>query len=224
MSTSAKVQWAISVVTAFAVVIGLSVYFTTVRNENRAAATADAGSSLLADQTHLLTSSTDDDAVTLIEFLDFECESCKALYPTMERIRSDYAGRINLGVRYFPLPSHTNSVLAARTVEAASRQGKFTEMYHRMFDTQLQWGESAVSQQDVFVGFARDLGMDMSVFLRDLGDPAVADRVEQDFAAGLAAGVEGTPTLFLDGALLPPMPTYDELSTWIDARLEGQDS
>lgn len=74
------------------------------------------------------------------------------------------------------------------------------------------------------MGFARDLGMDMSVFLRDLGDPAVADRVEQDFAAGLAAGVEGTPTLFLDGALLPPMPTYDELSTWIDARLEGQDS
>lgn len=89
-----------------------------------------------------------------------------------------------------------------------------------MFDTQAQWGESAVSQQEMFVGFARDLGLDLDVFLRDLDDPAVADRVAEDFAAGLAAGVQGTPTLFLNGTVLPPMPSYDELTAWIDAELE----
>lgn len=123
MSKSARLQWVIGIILAFALVIGLSVYLTSVRNENRAAAAAaETGPALLTDQTHLLTSSADD-AVTLIEFLDFECESCEALHPTIERIKSEYDGRITMGVRYFPLPSHTNADLAARTVESRSAPG-----------------------------------------------------------------------------------------------------
>ncbi|QII00262.1 thioredoxin domain-containing protein [Rhodococcoides fascians A21d2] len=217
--TRTRLQLTIVIALAFALVIGLSVHLTMVRNQNAAAATDFGKASLVTDEMHLL-STADDNTVTLVEFLDFECESCAALYPTMERIRSEYEGRITLGIRYFPLPSHTNSDLAARAVEAASRQGKLTEMYHRMFETQLQWGESTQSQLPLFTEFARDLGLDVDVFARDIDDPAVAARVEQDFVDGLALGVQGTPTLFLNDTELPSMPTFDELSTWIDAELE----
>ncbi|MEE2061725.1 DsbA family protein [Rhodococcus artemisiae] len=160
-----------------------------------------------------------DDKVQLVEFLDFECESCRALYPVMEQIRSEYAGRIDLGIRYFPIPSHTNSHLAARVVEAAARQGQLEPMYRLMYETQAQWGESGQSQERVFWGFAEQLGLDMAVFERDVNDPAVSARVDQDFDAGLALGVQGTPTLFLNGVELPPMPTYEQLRDRIDAAL-----
>lgn len=160
-----------------------------------------------------------DDRVQLVEFLDFECESCRALYPVMERIRAEYAGRIDIGIRYFPIPSHTNSHLAARVVEAAARQGRLEPMYQRMYETQAQWGESSQSQAAVFRGFAQELGLDMTAFERDVADRSVAERVDRDFDAGLALGVQGTPTLFLNGVELPPMPTYEELRARIDTAL-----
>ncbi|MFD6859067.1 DsbA family protein [Rhodococcus sp. NPDC060090] len=160
-----------------------------------------------------------DDKVQLVEFLDFECESCRALYPVMERIRSEYAGRIDIGIRYFPIPSHTNSHLAARVVEAAARQGRLEPMYQRMYETQAQWGESSQSQAAVFWGFAEQLGLDMAAFERDVNDPAVSARVDQDFDDGLALGVQGTPTLFLNGVELPTMPSYELLKARIDTAL-----
>lgn len=160
-----------------------------------------------------------DDKVQLVEFLDFECESCRALYPVMEQIRNEYVGRIDFGIRYFPIPSHTNSHLAARVVEAAARQGHLEPMYRRMYDTQAQWGESSRSQEAVFRQFAQELELDMARFDRDVNDPAVAARVDRDFDAGLALGVQGTPTLFLNGVELPAMPSYEELRARIDAAL-----
>lgn len=65
----------------------------------------------------------------LVEFLDFECESCGALFPIVEQLRSDYAGEITYVVRYFPLPGHVNSMNAAVAAEAAAQQGEFEAMY-----------------------------------------------------------------------------------------------
>jgi protein-disulfide isomerase len=93
------------------------------------------------------------------------------------------------------------------------------EMYQRMYDTQTQWGESSESQVALFRTFAQDLGLDMATFEADMNDPAVAERVEGDFNEGIDLGVQGTPTLFLNGVQLPSMPTYDDLTARIDAAL-----
>ena len=77
--------------------------------------------------------------VTLVEFLDFECESCRAAYPVVEELRTTYAGKVDFVVRYFPIPSHANAVNSALAVEAAAQQGKFEDMYKRMYDTQETW-------------------------------------------------------------------------------------
>lgn len=80
-------------------------------------------------------------AVTVVEFLDFECEACGAFYPVVEDLREKYDGKITYVVRYFPLPGHINSTQAALAAEAAGQQDRFEDMYRRLFETQAQWGE-----------------------------------------------------------------------------------
>ncbi|QGU28875.1 disulfide bond formation protein DsbA [Microbacterium oryzae] len=142
------------------------------------------------------------DAPTLVEFLDFECEACGAFYPYVEEIREQYAGEINYVVRYFPLPGHFNSMNAALAVEAASQQDRFEEMYDRMFETQIEWGEGSESEADRFRGYAEELGLDMDAYDEAVADPATQERVEEDFLEGQEMGVTGTPTFFLDGEKL----------------------
>lgn len=138
-------------------------------------------------------------SVTLVEFLDLECESCRAVYPTVEELRAEYGDQVSFVARYFPLPSHTNSENAAVAVEAAAQQGAFEAMYGRMYETQPQWGESDSPLAGVFRGFAADLGLDVEAFDRAVADPATLRRVRADRDDGVALGVAGTPTFFLDG-------------------------
>ena len=157
--------------------------------------------------------------VTFVEFLDFECEACGAFYPTMERIRKEYGDEITVAIRYFPIPSHTNAQIAAQAVEAAANQGALEEMYKRMYETQVEWGESQDSKEALFVKFARDLGLDMGQFEKDLNAPETVERVKSDQEAGIALGVQGTPTIFFNGEKLRGMPTYEDLRSRIDAAL-----
>ncbi|ETT27882.1 membrane protein [Rhodococcus aetherivorans] len=217
MKLTTNVKVGVALVALFVVLLTVLLY----TNRSPAAEQGGAGASatpVWTEEIRTLTTAADD-KVQLVEFLDFECESCRALYPVIERVRAEYAGRIDLGLRYFPIPSHTNSHLAARVVEAAARQGRLEPMYRRMYDTQAQWGESSRSQEAVFRQFAQELELDMARFDRDVNDPAVAARVDRDFDAGLALGVQGTPTLFLNGVELPAMPSYEELRARIDAAL-----
>ncbi|MGO8609127.1 DsbA family protein, partial [Rhizobium johnstonii] len=89
-------------------------------------------------------------AVTVVEFLDFECEACGAAYPYVEELRTQYAGKITYVARYFPLPGHFNSTNAAIAAESAGRQGKFEEMYNALFQSQAEWGEAGESRADLF--------------------------------------------------------------------------
>jgi protein-disulfide isomerase len=141
-------------------------------------------------------------APTLVEFLDFECEACGAFYPVIEQIREEYAGEINYVVRYYPLPGHFNSMNAALAAEAAAEQGKFEEMYQRLFETQTQWGEQQTSRADLFRTFAEDLGLDMSAYDTAVAAPATRERVEADFNDGQYLSISGTPTFFLNGKKL----------------------
>ncbi|GLY50638.1 thioredoxin domain-containing protein [Lentzea sp. NBRC 102530] len=147
--------------------------------------------------------------VTLVGFLDFECESCRAAYPSVERLRAEYGDRVTFVLRYFPIPSHRNAELSATVVEAASRQGKLQAMYQRMYETQAEWGERQVEQRDLFVGFARDLGLDLAKFEADLDDPATLERVLKDREDGAAAGVRGTPTFFVNGTRFTGRASYE---------------
>ena len=158
---------------------------------------------VVRENSRVLSQAPDEQAV-LVEFLDYECEGCRAAYPVIEELRAEYADTVTFVHRYFPLPGHRNSMNAALAVEAAAQQGQYEAMYQRMFETQEQWGESAEDQSAVFRGFAEDLGLDMAAFDAAVADPATQERIELDVADGEALGVGGTPTFFLDGKVLNP--------------------
>lgn len=142
------------------------------------------------------------DAVTVVEFLDFECEACGAFYPVVEELRQQYAGEITYVLRYFPLPGHYNSTNAALAAEAAAQQGQLEGMYNRLFQTQAEWGEAQESRADLFRTFAEEMGLDMVAYDEAVADPATLSRVELDVADGRALGVSSTPTFFVDGTLV----------------------
>lgn len=153
-----------------------------------------------------------------VEFLDFECEACLALYPVIEDLREEYGDRVTFVVRHMPL--HDNSVNAALAAEAAAEQGEFEAMYHRLFETvEDEWGHQEASQREAFFGYAEELGLDMDRFTAAYNDPATAERIEQSQQDGRALGVSGTPAFFLDGELLQPQSVTD-LKDAFDAALQ----
>ena len=157
--------------------------------------------------------------VTVVEFLDFECEACGAFYPVVEDLRDKYDGQITYIFRYFPIPSHFNAENAALAVEAAAQQGELEAMYNRMFETQTSWGESSESKADLFRTYAQEIGLDMERFEEVYDDPATTQRIEQSAADAEALGVTGTPTFFLDGEKIEPT-TIADFETKLDAAIE----
>ena len=154
---------------------------------------------------------------TFVEFLDFECEACGALYPTIEDLKETYGDRVTFVVRYMPL--HASSVNAAKAAEAAAAQGQFEAMYDLLFQRQAEWGEQQEAEEARFFAYAEELGLDMDQFRADFEDPATLERIEQSEADGRSLGVDSTPTLFLDGELLEP-ETVEDLISALDAAVE----
>ena len=149
------------------------------------------------------------DAVTVVEFLDFECEACGAFYPIVEDLRAQFSGDITYVVRYFPLPGHVNSTQAALAAEAAAQQDRFEDMYHRLLGAQTEWSHSDVETPEVFRAFAEELGLDMAAYDAAIADPATLARIEADKKDGEALGITSTPSFFVDGV-------YVQLEKWDD--------
>lgn len=167
----------------------------------RAESENDPKPQVLREESHVL----DDggaDAVTVVEFLDFECEACGAFHPVVEDLRQRYDGQITYAVRYFPLPGHVNSMDAALAAEAAAQQGEFEAMYQRLFQTQAEWAGATEPTPAVFRALAEEIGLDMAAYDEAVADPATAERVRRDRSEGTFLGVEGTPTFFVDGRMV----------------------
>lgn len=182
---------------------------------------ADTASIPLVPETQLIRSDSPtlgsaDAPVTIVEFLDPECESCRAAFPFVKQLLEDYDERIRLVVRYFPL--HNNSVLAAVATEAAGAQGMYWEMQELLFTRQPEWGEQRTPQTDLFIGYATELGLDVEQFAADLQNPDYLAKIERDRADGEALGVTGTPTFFINGRQVEEL-SADAIIAMIEAEL-----
>ncbi|WP_245645252.1 DsbA family protein [Pseudonocardia acaciae] len=150
-----------------------------------------------------------DGKVTVVEFLDYQCPACAAFYSNViNGLEHDYAGRITLVVRNFPIQKHPLAVPAARMAEAAAMQGKYRQMYHALYDNYDSWALSPGGDepsadlgraQARFDELARQLGLDLDRLHRDADSDHASRRIEADRAAGVRAGVSGTPTIFVNG-------------------------
>lgn len=139
---------------------------------------------------------TDSAQVTLIEFSDFQCPSCKAAQPVVESILTKNPGKINFVYRHFPLPSHEFGFMAAEAAEAAGLQGKFWEMHDKLFEL------SPDLKKENLLTIAKELGLNLDKFNSDLDSDSVRQRVLNDQTDGNSLGVNATPTFYLNGTQL----------------------
>jgi protein-disulfide isomerase len=157
-----------------------------------------------------------DAKVTVVEFLDPECESCRAMYPLVKQLMGQYPNGVRLVIRYMPL--HPNSMYAVAALEAAAQQDRFWEMLQTLFETQPQWGNHEDPKPQLIPRFAQELGLDMPSFENSMTDPAHKKIAETDLADGKALGVTGTPTFFVNGRQLEQLG-YETLKKLIDQEL-----
>jgi protein-disulfide isomerase len=136
-------------------------------------------------------------AVTIIEFTDFQCSACGAMYPVVEDVLKAYGNRVRLVIRNFPLTQvHANAFHAAQAAEAAKAQGKFWEYIDFMFKNQ------TALEADSLKKYATQVGLDRKRFDAELEAGKYEPVIRRDMEDGEVYGVEATPTFFINGAIL----------------------
>ena len=151
--------------------------------------------------------------ITLVEFSDYQCPTCARYHDMLKRLTEELGDDFQLIFRHYPLQNHRKAELAARSAEAAGRQGKFWEMHDLLFAQQESWSKKAKAEAEkVFVGYAASLNLDVKQFQSDLSSPEVIKRVINDAQEGQRSGVTATPTFFLNGEKITQKPrTYEGL-------------
>lgn len=200
----------IGILVLVAAFIGASYYRNSVQSERRPS--ADNNSTLVRPDSRSLGAA--DAPVTLVEFYDPECESCREFSPRIKKILTDYNGKIRFVARYMPL--HSNSVAAAVVTEAAGEQGKYWEMQELLFRRQSEWsaGHGAPSGGHappiaLFEKYAAELGLDVAALRNEIAQPRHAAKVERDRKDGLTLGISKTPTFYVNGRILARFSEQD---------------
>jgi protein-disulfide isomerase/copper chaperone CopZ len=156
-----------------------------------------------------------DAPITLVEFSDFECPFCGRHFPTLNKILSDYQGKVRLVYKHFPLGFHPNAQKAAEASECASEQGKFWEYHDKIFENQA----SGLSL-DKFKQWVKELGLNSSKFNDCLDSGKYAQKVQADYQEGVQKGVNGTPATFVNGQLVSGALPYEAFKQIIDNLLK----
>lgn len=151
--------------------------------------------------------------ITIIEFSDYECPFCADATGSIDRILSEYEGKILFVYRDFPLEHiHPNAFQAAETAHCAGDQNKYWEMHSLLFANQTQLDIDSLKK------YASELGLNLSQFDKCLDSHKYQEEIRRDIADGLKYQVNGTPTFFINGYRVVG-GSYEQLKSTIDLLL-----
>ena len=157
-----------------------------------------------------------DAPVTIVEFLDPECEACASMHPIVKRVIGEFEGRVRLVVRYMPF--HGNSAYAASLLEATRAHGSYWGMLETFFLRQHEWASHGAPRPDLLLGYAVLGGIDQATWKDEAANPEFQQRIRQDFEDGKALGVARTPTFFVNGTPLAQIG-YEPLRSAVEQAL-----
>ena len=160
--------------------------------------------------------------VTLVEYADYQCPMCKVYSPIITELLRRYPDKVRFEFHYYPLVQiHRYAMDAAKAAEAAGDQGKYWEMHDLLFDEQERWASSQNAETQ-FLTYASRLGLNTNQFMQSMRSPDVENRILQDVARATAAKLEGTPSIFVNGQEIKPLPkNVDEIVRVVDDRLRA---
>ena len=155
--------------------------------------------------------------VTIVEWSDFQCPFCGRVVPTLKQIQDTYGDSVKIVFRHQPLPFHNNAKLAAEASMAAHEQGKFWPYHDKLFANQQGLDRASLER------YAQELGLDMGKFKASLDSGKFTKKVEEDSAAGMAVGANGTPTFFINGREFVGAQPFEAFKGAIDAEIKKAD-
>jgi len=154
-----------------------------------------------------------DATVTIVEWSDFQCPFCKRVAPTLSQIQAEYGDKVRFAFKHLPLSIHSQAAFAHAAAEAANRQGEFWAMHDILFINQKDLSVEAIT------GYAKEIGLNMQQFQKDLASPDINVRINEDTAQARDLGVNGTPAFFVNGKLLSGAQPFAAFKVAIDAAL-----
>jgi protein-disulfide isomerase len=174
---------------------------------------------------HLPTLGSDKAKVTVIEFSDFQCPYCvKFARDAYPQIYDAYikTNKIKFAYRHYPLVTiHTNAQKAAEASECANEQNKFWDYHDLLFKNQTTWSpQLPANAADSFTGYAGQLGLNTDQFRSCLDTDKYKELVQGDITDGYNAGVDGTPTLFINGWRIVGAVPFPQIQKLIEQELK----
>ncbi|MBT3837674.1 MAG: thioredoxin domain-containing protein [Thiotrichales bacterium] len=160
-----------------------------------------------------------DAKVTIVEFFDPACGTCRSFYPLVKRIMSENEGRVNLVLRYLPL--HNGSDVIITIFEAARLQGLFWETLKLAYKRQDAWVVNHISIPAKLWGQLDGIGLDMDKLAVDMKSVEIARRVKQDLADAKQLKVNKTPGFFVNGKPLINFG-YKQLQQLVASEIDEQ--
>jgi protein-disulfide isomerase len=216
MSTETKILTGISIATV-AIVVGAALMLGGKSTPEKPEAPVDAKLLIREDSYRM---GPKDAKVTVVEFGDYQCPACGAAHPIVQQLTREYKDKIVFVFREYPLTMHQHAKMAAEAAEAAGAQGKYFEMHDLLYDNQKDWGESPKAKEKI-MGYAESLKLDMDKFKSDVEGNKYEKRIQQDVSDGTSAGVDATPTFFINGVRQSGGLPYDEFKKKIDDALKS---
>jgi len=152
--------------------------------------------------------------VEIVEFADYECPYCQQIQPVVDKLLSDYQGKVSFVFKDFPLPMHSHAQKAAEAAHCAQDQSKYWE-FHDLLFTSRDFDVAKMKEA------AHSLHMDSEAFNKCLDSGAKADAVKAGFDESQALSLPGTPAFFVNGRLINPNGTvsYTTLQQLVDEEL-----
>lgn len=154
--------------------------------------------------------------VTIVEWSDFQCPFCNRVGPTLAQIEKEYGDSVRIVFKHLPLDIHPDARAAHAAAEAAHRQGKFWPMHDRIFQNQRDM------RAETLEGYAKEIGLDMDRYRKDVVSDDVKERIEEDLAQAQKLGVSGTPAFFINGRNLSGAQPFPNFKRMIDEALEAK--
>ncbi len=134
--------------------------------------------------------------VTVVEYGDFECPSCKIAVPTPKLLLERFPNRIRFVFRQFPQEeAHPHALMAAEASEAAAAQGKFWAMHDVLFQNQAHLKEKDLNRH------AAGIGLDMARYAAEMDDHIYLQKVREHIEGARRCHIRATPTFFIDGVV-----------------------
>ncbi len=130
---------------------------------------------------------------TLVEYGDYQCPSCGDAYAIVKQLQQHFGDQLRFVFRNFPLDMHPYAEHAAEAAEFAAAHGKFWEMHDLLFEHQANLKDATLLKLAVKLRLASDH------LVYALKEGKYAARVKTDLESGIASGVEGTPTFYING-------------------------